>query len=247
MSEQSASAGMSFFLCKSVNNVEDVKTVVRLLYTSGLLPADGTHPNFNVVLERDIDTFIEGRRLDLTAFKAGGLFNYPFPVVVEGREALYCIFNCGFLEKGVTLSVGGSVNKRWIEGADPIEYIEPFAQRLVKVGKRLYKAVEPAYGYVDDTDVEYPGSHFQRAIKRQLITLNWVTFFGPEYVEAYGRDFLMHIPGWKTEGLPDGGIFCQARPSFMVRDKVAHQEWQQQVKGYFTAANVEISFGFPPF
>jgi hypothetical protein len=34
----------------------------------------------------------------------------------------------------------------------------------------------------------------------------WANFFGPAYVEQYGREFLWNAPGWRVEELEDGGI-----------------------------------------
>jgi hypothetical protein len=242
-----ASVRAFFFLCKAVHDVKDVKTIAHLLYGEGFLPADGTQPNVSVVPQQDIDAFVEMRRQDMAVFGSEAICDYPFPVVVRGWEPFRCFFNCHFHKRGVRASLGGGVISQWIEGVDPLEYAEPFARELVRIAKRLYETMQPAYGYIDDPlAAEYPGSHLQRAIERQLITLNWVNFFGPEYVERYGRDFLKGIPGWKTEDLPDGGIFYQSRPNFVVKDENAHREWQQLVIDYFSAVGIEISFDFPP-
>jgi hypothetical protein len=236
-----------FSLCKGVRDVANLKEVVHLLYSKGYLAADGTQPNVRSVPQHELDGFVETRRRDMAVFKSGGLYSYAFPVVAKRWELVRCSFSCHFHENGVTTTLGGSVVQQSNGEADPVEYIEPFAQDLVQTAKQLYEIMQPAYGYIDDPlAAEYPGSPLQRAMERQIISLNWVNFFGPEYVDQYGRDFLLDIPGWKTEDLPGAGIFYQSRPTFAVEDEDAYQEWQQKVKHHFNAVGVGISFDFPP-
>ena len=59
--------------------------------------------------------------------------------------------------------------------------------------------MQPAYGYIDDPlAAEYPGSPLQRAMKRQIISLNWVYFFGPEYVDQYWS--IRGLGAWLRQG-----------------------------------------------
>jgi hypothetical protein len=61
------------------------------------------------------------------------------------------------------------------------------------------------YGWIDERGTEVVfGS--KGIAEGRLRSLYWANFFGPAYVERCGRDFLMAVPGGKTEQLDDGGI-----------------------------------------
>lgn len=69
-------------------------------------------------------------------------------------------------------------------------------------------------------------------MKRRLKHIGWVNFFGPPYVERYGRDFLLGLPGYKTEVLPDGGVFHQLSPTFVAADEAEAKRLQREVIAY---------------
>ena len=54
-----------------------------------------------------------------------------------------------------------------------------------------------------------------RSIKNSdLKYIFWANFYGPAYVEKYGRKFLLGAPGWKKEELDDGGILYVVTESY---------------------------------
>jgi hypothetical protein len=83
-----------------------------------------------------------------------------------------------------------------------------FAEELVALGRDLYTLVLPSLAWVDDYRARgnTPGTVVPR---RELRELNWAMWFGPPFVERYGRSFLLGIPGYRTAGLEDGGVYFQ--------------------------------------
>jgi hypothetical protein len=81
----------------------------------------------------------------------------------------------------------------------------------------LYPRLRPSLAYVGalwlpgKTEQDRP-SYFAR---RNLGRLDWVTIFGPAYVEAYGEEFLWNAPGFSKERLGDGGILYRPVDSFI--------------------------------
>jgi len=93
------------------------------------------------------------------------------------------------------------------------EKIETLFELLIEIGKAMYPVLQPAFGYVGYSG-EAPGTIFDDVYSYKLKKIYPVTFFGPDYVSKYGKDYLLKAPVWKTELLPDGGVFLQVREYF---------------------------------
>lgn len=109
--------------------------------------------------------------------------------------------------------------------------VEQMALGLLEVGKQLYPMLKPTYGDIDGwievTEEEMLDSHVEQ---RKLPYLMWANFFGPEYIQKYGKEFLMNAPGWLKEELPDGGVLYVVGPSLLDRWSVVSK---QEVEAYF--------------
>jgi hypothetical protein len=90
---------------------------------------------------------------------------------------------------------------------------DPVAHGQLAFARLLYPHLRPKYGWIDESSGNEPTSKDIAATKLQYIF--WANFFGPEYVERYGRDFLLNAPGWKVEELDDGGILYVTLESFV--------------------------------
>jgi len=85
-----------------------------------------------------------------------------------------------------------------------VQIDEQHAQCLLKLAFELYPLLHPLFAGVDVAGDNAPT---EREITNiQLRRILWANFYGPEYVQTYGREFLLSAPGWRTEELPDGGI-----------------------------------------
>lgn len=75
-------------------------------------------------------------------------------------------------------------------------------QSLVNTAKLVYENAKPEFGIAAfETEFHYP---------LKEIFIGWLTFFGPELSEKYGKEKLLSAPAYKVEELSDGGIFIQA-------------------------------------
>ncbi|WP_322815464.1 hypothetical protein [Chloroflexus sp.] len=111
---------------------------------------------------------------------------------------------------------------------DQQHFTEPLAQRLVELGQALYPMVRLGLGFVDGDNEVDP----KDALKLSLNHIALVNFFGPAYVAKYGRDFLPSLPGYKTELLPDGGVFHQLSPTFVAPSEAEANTMRQAVIAY---------------
>lgn len=112
------------------------------------------------------------------------------------------------------------------EFKDERHLVEPVAQRILELSRLLYPMTQPWLGVIDASSPE------PNALKRRLKHVGWVNFFGLPYVERYGRDFLLALPGYKTELLPDGGVFHQLSPAFVAADEAEARRLQRAVIAY---------------
>jgi hypothetical protein len=79
--------------------------------------------------------------------------------------------------------------------------------------KLLIPYVKPRLAYADDT-WGGGGVKEQQVQAADLRRLFWVTYFGPHYVENYGKEFFMNTPAWSVEEL-DGGVFITVTETFL--------------------------------
>jgi hypothetical protein len=140
---------------------------------------------------------------------------------------------------GNKLDIGGLLD---FEFQDQRPLVEPFAQRLLTIARELYPLAQPTYGEVEGNSGEWlPKDVFRLRIKH----ISWVNFFSPAYVAKYGQDLLLNIPGYKTELLPDGGVFHQLSPTFVASSEEEAQRLRQQVKDYFRQHGLQVTCKAP--
>ena len=87
---------------------------------------------------------------------------------------------------------------------DDPQRFDDSARRIVQIGTLIYSGIRPAYGYLD-AEADCTVAKYS-VTKKEIRFLFWANIFGPEFVELYGREFLLNAPGWTKEERNDGGI-----------------------------------------
>jgi len=129
------------------------------------------------------------------------------------------------------------------EFKDERHLVEPTIQRLSVLGRTLYPLTRPWLGCIDEAS-SY--SMLSKDVpKLRLKHISWANFFGPAYVEKYGRDFLLGLPGYKTELLPDGGVFHQLSPTFVARSEREAKALRRQVIAYCADHGLKVTCRAP--
>jgi hypothetical protein len=84
------------------------------------------------------------------------------------------------------------------------EFARQRGDLVERLGEFLYKRLRPSFAFViwggDET------FDLARPIVERKLSVGWRTWYGPEYVESYGREWLRGIPD-RTMDLDDGGVF----------------------------------------
>ena len=82
---------------------------------------------------------------------------------------------------------------------------EFYSQRFLNIGLKMYYILQPEFGWLE----RCPSRGYTKLKDVDSLTvphIYWANFFSPNYVQNLGNEFLMNAPGWKVEGLTDGGI-----------------------------------------
>jgi hypothetical protein len=118
------------------------------------------------------------------------------------------------------------------------------ARRLLQIARLIYPGIRPPYGYLD---AEVDSMIAKNSVKKgEIRYLFWANFFGPKFVEQYGRDFLLNAPGWKKEELDDGGILYVATEGISEWiDEWLRKKPPREVMDYFRSRIPKIKVSRP--
>lgn len=106
--------------------------------------------------------------------------------------------------------------------------VDEAAVEFQQLAQELYGRVHPGYGWIDEVGTNQPNP--QQVPVVHLSHICWANFFGPSFVERYGRDFLLNAPGWRVEDLGDGGVLYVLSSSFVNRWRQVKAE---EIRRYF--------------
>ncbi len=111
---------------------------------------------------------------------------------------------------------------------------EYYAQLLLRFAKALYAILHPVFGSIDFCSNRTREKDVQAL---EIPHIYWANFFGPEYVEKYGKEYFLKAPGWLHEELDDGGILYVLAP-VMARRVKGYKALVEEVKAYFGVESV---------
>jgi hypothetical protein len=202
---------LRFLECSGIEAGEDVLDIAEMVANFGLRPGAGTY-TATTQLEpvEDVRAYVQTTHLETPG---GGRPDrrFAFERWVYGTVWLAAR---GILSDVTIARRGGARDwdvtvtiQTWSYqfAGLPLEVVaEHGADLLVRVGAALYPRIQPALGLiygVGNDDVEMPP-----AVLRRQLMVGWQTWYGPTYVEKYGRELLLGLPD-RTEMLDDGGVF----------------------------------------
>jgi hypothetical protein len=114
-------------------------------------------------------------------------------------------------------------------------------QLLLGLSLEFYGYLKPWYGWMDYDQNDFLS---QEAIRdrKELNTLHWANFIGPQYVEKFGSNLFLDAPIWKKEKLADGGIFLQQNEFYT---KPVSGEEKRKLQEYFLSFGIKLTSGNP--
>jgi hypothetical protein len=88
-------------------------------------------------------------------------------------------------------------------------FFEAGAQLMSHLGNQLFVYLKPMYGWLDYSPYDFLSGAAIRD-RKELDTFYWGNYFGKDYIDKYGSNFLLNTPCWQKEILVDGSIYLQA-------------------------------------
>ncbi len=230
---------VTFADCQRLAGLADVQRLGHLLAQHGLQIVVYPAPRAEGVVLKgsEIDDNLAQtwpQRAPEASARGEMVIPYLRTLLASGMEELQWHFSLEFKSGRMGINIGGLVD---FEFRDQRAWVEPYAQRLHGLAQALYPELQPALAAVYEFDTR---PILGDVLKRKLKHINWVNIFGPPYVEKYGKEFLLGLPGYKTEELPDGGVFHQLSPTFLVEDEKMARKLRKKVRKHFSQAGLKI-------
>jgi hypothetical protein len=111
--------------------------------------------------------------------------------------------------------------------ADPTEN-QLLVTRTLALLEDLVPLCDVRFAFADRQGAKQPPS--SEMLAGGLPRLFWANFYGPAAVERWGRDFLLHAPGWKTAELAGGIIEYVLTPDPL---SPLDPELEDEIRSYF--------------
>ncbi len=193
------------------------------------------HKDLKAWLENEIDEFHSGGNGAGIASLGGGpsvwkIYDRPDKVEVTsfGHKIADTLESWGYnipIDK-VVIVMGIGLNEIfWDDDCHEAEHQHRIAKNinnLVRDAITIYNAVHPSIGVCSfDNDPS-----IITTIPTSAEHITWLTFFGPELVNKFGREKLLSAPAYKIEKLSDGGILIVSGPTPFGNKKSEYfEEW----------------------
>jgi hypothetical protein len=230
--------------CANLRDLKAAQDLARLVRSYGFQFAD---PKKNFEITEDIDELVSqfwepnnqwDPRKPFAVWPLYSIYIRVFPEVARGTIAS---FGCAFWGLDHSIFEIGELVDPEIE--DQRRVLEPFTKNLKDISLLLYGKLRPSFAYVDES--QGMGRHIKEAVKVQLKILGWINIFGPPFVEKYGKDFLLNLPGYEVRELEDGGVFHQLTPGILANNSSEVDKIQEEVESYCSKAGVRLKCAAP--
>lgn len=227
---------LRFWNCRVSSGLEGVRQIVNAFPDLGLIPAQHIEGRDVPLPPHSVDARLTQairKWPNWSREEHLGRYEYasgPLVLIVKSFEALITSAEFFLVTPDyLRLSIGGLVD---FEFKDQSALVAPFAERLREVALDLWTILSPDYGYVDETSAMHTKSdkHVMRLAFPQV--LGWVDIFGRAYIEKYGRELLMGLPGYRVKEIEGQGIMHQLTPSILKQDPSEGPALRKEVEMY---------------
>lgn len=196
--------------CKSVDSRKrkGAQSLFGLLVKAGFIFPDAPRGRVQTALESEIDD--DGDVLGPVDVTHGLLAPEDLDDDVDGGSG-----TVAYLHEMKRFSLGQGA------GFDSLRAVNKLARKQCEIARGLYSSLRPEYGWIDVCADEAVPVKTLRV--REIAYIFWANFYGPEYVDKYGKDFFLKAPGWCKEELDDGGVLYITCKDFV--------EWANRNRG----------------
>jgi len=239
------SLDLTFYQCRGITGNDNIRPLADILFDTGFTFEQLADERMRQVNQREqIEALVKRHYLVVrTDRKTNAPIRWRTLFKAYPRTMQDLIGHFEFLQidlRSNRLCIGALVD---FEFTDQRSYVKPYTQRLKQLIVAVYSHAQPELGWIDRADRNTTDETDVR--KQRLLTISWINVFGPAYVEHYGSEFLMGLPGYRTERLPDGGVFHQLSEQFVVADQKEGRAIRNQVKSYCAAQGLKVKCNAP--
>ncbi len=142
-------------------------------------------------------------------------------IMLKRKNIVWWIIDWYYKEHNLFNALSGGFDEKYFRANSSVA-------RIIQIFKRIYLWGEMAYGCIyhwsdfekknvfDKLTQVYTGKLVRSSgqdLRWYLPGLYWANFFGPVYVEFFGREKFLTVPAYHKEELPDGGFLLLTAPS----------------------------------
>lgn len=161
---------------------------------------------------------------------------YSLGIIAERRHPIETSLHVMATDFLMFDHLGLSVESKWFSDKRRLD-------RFVTIAKGLYDISQANSGYIQNWrhertvgEVMDPAGNiigYKAPRTRWLLKgLFWADFFGPEYVDMFGRNRLLAAPWYKVENLTDGGVLLFLSESPFEASQPQYQSRKKQLYEY---------------
>ncbi|MCC7368085.1 MAG: hypothetical protein IT306_06675 [Chloroflexi bacterium] len=200
---------LDFRECAGLASEADVLDVARIIADCGLRPGIGAYTaSGQPRLVEDVESHLRSIRLVFDGYgpvdRLHMVEEWSYGavwLVAPGTRTIVSIFRRSETDWDVKISISTWSHE---DAGVPLEaFAGASTEMLTRIGKALYTRIRPALGILYGVSGELS---LPAVVLRRALVVGWRTWYGPAYVEKYGRDLLLGLPD-QAELLDDGGVF----------------------------------------
>jgi hypothetical protein len=207
---------LRLWACQGIQSQPDVVDVVHAIGELGLFPGVGawTHDGQTPSPVADIAAHLDGLHTTTTAGRRatrGGRIGESeeaegWLTAVVNHEHPQAYSSLSVTRRGegmwnLLLMIGCSPRDK--AGLSDEEFSTWAASLLERLAGALYTGIRPTLCSITGRSAD--GSELTRAVLRRQLIVGWRTWYGPAYVETFGRESLLRLPD-HAESLENGGV-----------------------------------------
>lgn len=231
------------YMCQSLNEKEDILKALETILAHGITLAvhDVTESKKTQVLPYNgsVDEYVSEKCQEVKLIDGD-------EIPVHLRRGPYHLSGTGLVDVVMGFGENQSVslifdmfgrNFNKVSGSliTRGEGVEVLSNLFLEIVWGLYPVLLPAFAVVDYAGAT-PGTVFEEVPARKTKKIYWSTFLDPDYVNRYGKKYLLDAPIWRKEVLTDGGIFLQLSEHITKSSGIATLD---EVKKYFSQIGVK--------
>jgi hypothetical protein len=194
--------------CAGLSLRAEIEDIVSLLARFGLVPVEaGWGSEARPVV--DVPAYLAGVHSVSPKFKkpepglSSDMWILKLVRVDQPFTEIVLFISCDQLDGSWRIRMSTSVRSYIRQGLSLEDFGDSWTELVDALGPVLYERTRPALGIASAASDRQIGT--EKDISQRRLLVGWRTWYGPAYVETFGRDWLLGLPD-HAYALDDGGV-----------------------------------------